>query len=108
MFKTTRSFVDVKHSTRLHCVSLINISASLCLRCLTLHAGADWAVSPLPHDAVLLLGQHVLRPPVEVAHLPVLYEVVLGRVLVSVIDGLADVGRALLEVNQGLGGDLGK
>ena len=55
---------------------------------------------------MLLLGQGVLRPAVIMANLSVLDEVVLSGILVSVIDGLADVGGVLLEVNQGLWGDL--
>ena len=63
-------------------------------------------MSPLPHHPMLLLGQGVLRPAVIMANLSVLDEVVLSGILVSVIDGLADVGGVLLEVNQGLWGDL--
>ena len=61
---------------------------------------------PLPHHPMLLLGQGVLRPAVIMANLSVLDEVVLSGILISVIDGLADVGGVLLEVNQGLWGDL--
>ena len=61
---------------------------------------------PLPHHPMLLLGQGVLRPSVIMADLSVLDEVVLSGILISVIDGLADVGGVLLEVNQGLWGDL--
>ena len=63
-------------------------------------------MSPLPHHPMLLLGQGVLRPAVIMANLSVLDEVVLSGILISVIDGLADVGGVLLEVNQGLWGDL--
>ena len=55
---------------------------------------------------MLLLGQGVLRPTVIMADLSVLDEVVLGGGLVGVIDGLADMGGVLLEVNQRLRGDL--
>ena len=61
---------------------------------------------PLPHHPMLLLGQGVLRPAVIMANLSVLDEVVLSGILISVINGLADVGGVLLEVNQGLWGDL--
>merc|ERR1719474_1870332 len=70
------------------------------------HARTNRSMSPLPHHPVFLLHQCLLSTSIISADLPVFNVIILGRLLISIIEGFANVGGSISEVNEGNRGDL--